>query len=136
MKRLPGRIPTSIIPVFSMCLRRQGCLRSFAGFSRLIYCRNTTRVEFAGRNWRQYSMARSVRQGCPSSVFRWLQNTIIPRNPAAPDFLQPSPCAYADDFAVAASSFRLLMTALFTAFKVGDQIAGLNLNHRKCSIWQ
>ena len=49
-----------------------------------------------------------------------------------PDFLQPFPCAYADDFAVAASSFRLLMTAFSLAFKVVDQIAGLNLNHRKC----
>ena len=65
-------------------------------------------------------------------IFRWLQNTIIPRNPAAPDFLQPSTCAYADDFAVAASSFRLLRTALSPAFKVVDQTAGLNLNHRKC----
>ena len=65
--------------------------------------------------------------------FRWLQDTIIPRNPAAPDFLQPVPCAYADDFAVVASSFRLFMTALFSpAFKVVDQTAGLNLNHRKC----
>ena len=32
---------------------------------------------------------------------------------------------------MAASSFRLLMTALSPAFKVVDQIAGLNLNHRK-----
>ena len=67
-------------------------------------------------------MARCVRQGCPVSGFLfamafdpnfgWLQDTIIPRNPAAPDFLQPVPCAYADDFAVVASSFRLFMTAL------------------------
>ena len=45
---------------------------------------------------------------------------------------QPVPCAYADDFAVAASSFRCLMTALAPAFRVVDRIAGLNLNHRKC----
>ena len=61
-------------------------------------------------------MARGVRQGFPASgftfavafdpIFRWLQDSITPRNPAAPDFLQPSPCAYADGFAVAASSFR------------------------------
>ena len=54
------------------------------------------------------------REGCPACgflfamafdpIFRWLQDTIIPNNPAAPDLLQPSPCAYADDFAVAASS--------------------------------
>ena len=65
-------------------------------------------------------------------VFRWLQETIIPKNPAAPDFLQPSSCAYADDFAVAASSFRLLMTALSPAFVVVDHVAGLSLTHRKC----
>ena len=54
------------------------------------------------------------------------------RNPAAEDFLQPSPCAHADDFAVAASSFPTLMTALFPAFEVVDWVAGLNLNHWKC----
>ena len=46
-------------------------------------------------------------------------------------FLQP-PCANADDFAVAASSFRSLMTALSPTFEVMDCVAGLNLNHRKC----
>ena len=71
-------------------------------------------------------MARGVRQGCPASgflfamafdpIFRWLQDAIIPNNPAGLDFLQPVPCAYADDFAVAASSFRCLMTALAPAF--------------------
>ena len=64
--------------------------------------------------------------------FRWLQHTIIPKNLAAPDFLQPSPCAYAVDFAVAASSFRSLMTALSPPFVVVDRVTGLNLNHRKC----
>ena len=62
----------------------------------------------------------------------WLQDAIIPSNPAGPDFIQLVPCAYADDFAVAASSFRRLMTALTPSFKVVDQTAGLNLNHRKC----
>ena len=56
-------------------------------------------------------------------IFRYLENTIIPRN-----FLQPVPCAYADDFAVAASSFRLL-TSISPAFEVVDHTAGLNLNH-------
>ena len=86
-------------------------------------------------------MAKDVKQGCRASgllcvmaydpIIRSLEDAIIPRNPAAPDFLQPVPCAYADDFAVAASSFRRLMTALSPAFKVEDQTAGLNLNHRK-----
>ena len=38
-------------------------------------------------------------------IFRWLENTMIPRNPATPDFLQPVPCAYADDFAVGLRPF-------------------------------
>ena len=86
-------------------------------------------------------MARGVRQRCPARgflfamafdpVFRWLHDSIIPRNPAAQEFMQPSPCANADDFAVADSSFRTLMTALSLAFVV-DPVAGLNLNHQKC----
>ena len=60
----------------------------------------------------QFLMAWSVRQGCPASgflfamafdpIFRWLQDEIIPRNPAGLDFPQPAQCAYADDFFVAA----------------------------------
>ena len=65
-------------------------------------------------------------------IFRWLQETIIPRNPDNLDFLQPTQCAYADDLAVAASSFRGLMTALAPAFRSVDHIAGLNLTYRKC----
>ena len=48
------------------------------------------------------------------------------------DFLQPVQCAYAHDLAVAASSFRDFMTALASAFRSVDHIAGLNLNYRKC----
>ena len=87
-------------------------------------------------------MAWGVRQGCPASgflfamafdpIFRWLQETIIPRNPENLDFLQPTQCAYADDLAVASLSFRGLMTALAPAFRSVDYIAGLNLNYRKC----
>ena len=111
-------------------------------FLRIIYSECTTHVEFAGMPRGQFLVARGVRQGCPASgfpfamafnpIFRWLQDAIIPRNPAGLDFLQPVPCAYADDFAVAASSFRCLMTALAPAFRVVDRMAGLNLNHRKC----
>ena len=118
-------------------------------FLRMIYCNSTTHVEFAGETGGQFLMARCVRKGCLASsfrfamafdpIFRWLEDTISPKNPAAPDFLQPVPCAYADDFVVAASSFRLLITALSLAFKVVDQTAGLNLSHRKCcwcTLWQ
>ena len=90
----------------------------------------------------QFLVARGVRQGCPASgflfamafdpIFRWLQDAIIPRKPDGLDFLQSAQCAYAYDLAVAASSFRDLLTALAPAFQTVDQIAGLNLNHRKC----
>ena len=50
-------------------------------------------------------------------IFRWLQDSIIPKNPAGLGFLPPVQCAYADDLAVAASSFRDLMTALAPAFR-------------------
>ena len=58
-----------------------------------------------------------------------------PRNPDGLDFLQPVQCAYAGDFAVAASSFRGLMTPLSLAFHSVDHIAGLNLNCRKCCLY-
>ena len=86
-------------------------------------------------------MARGERQGCPASgflfamafdlIFRWLQESIIPRNVDNLEFLQPAQCAYADDLAVASSSFRELMVALAPAFRSIDNIAGLNLNFRK-----
>ena len=64
--------------------------------------------------------------------FRWLHDSVIPRDTVVPEFLQPAPCAYADAFVVAAPSFRSLMPALSPAFQVVDSVAGLNLNHRKC----
>ena len=111
-------------------------------FLRRINYDSTTHVEFAGTTRGQFFMARGVRQGCPASgflfamafdpIFRWLQDAIIPRNPDGLDFLQPAQCAHADDLAVAASSFRDLMTVLAPAFHSVDFFAGLNLNHRKC----
>ena len=87
-------------------------------------------------------MAWGVKQGCPASgllfamacdpIFHWLQDAIVPRNPTDLDFVQPAQSAYADDIAVAASSFWCLMTPLAPAFRTVDQIVGLNLNHRKC----
>ena len=65
-------------------------------------------------------------------IFRWLQESVIPRNLDHLEFLQPAQCDYADDLAVASSSFGELMFALAPAFRSGDSIAGLNLNYRKC----
>ena len=104
-------------------------------FLRRICYDSTTRVEFAGMTRGQFFMARGVRQGCPASgflfamafdpIFRWLQDAIIPRNPAGLDFLQLTQCAYADDLAVAAPSFRGFLTASAPACQTVDQIAGL-----------
>ena len=99
-------------------------------------------MEFSGAERGQFPKARGVRQGCPASgflfamafdpIFRWLQETTIPRNTDNLDFLQPAHCAYAGDLAVASSSFRELMYALAPAFRSVDCITGLNLNYRKC----
>ena len=74
-------------------------------------------------------MAMGVRQGCPTSgflfaigfdpIFRWLQETIIPRNPDGLDFLQSAQCAYDDDLAVAASTVRDSMAALANTITAG-----------------
>ena len=111
------------------------------GVLRSIYKDNITLMEFAGERG-QFLMARGVRQGCSASgfvfvmafdpIFRWLQESIIPRNPDNLEFLQPAQCAYADDLAFASSSFRGLLTALAPAFRSVDSVAGLNLNYHKC----
>ena len=111
-------------------------------FLRMIHCNSTTHVEFAGKTGGQFFMARGVRQGSPASgflfamafdpIFRLLQDTIIPKIPWRPRLPSTLSCACADDFAVAASSFRLVMTDLSSAFVVVDRVPGLNLNHRKC----
>ena len=111
-------------------------------FLRRIYYDSTTRVEFTGMTRGQFLMVRGVTPGCPASGFlfamafdpivRCLQDAIIPRNPSSLDFLQPVPCAYADDLAVAAPSSQGLITAMAPAFQTVDRIAGLNWNGRKC----
>ena len=95
-----------------------------------------------GSNLVTISYGQGVRQGCPASgflfamafdtIFRWLQEVVIPRNLDNLDFLRPTQCAYADDLAVASLSFRSIMTALAPAFRSVDYIAGFNLNYRKC----
>ena len=70
-----------------------------------------THVKFAGAERGQFFMATGVRQGSPASGFlfamafdpilRWLQESIIRKNPDNLEFLQPAQCAYADDLAVA-----------------------------------
>ena len=126
--------------IFSV-LENTGLPDFLCRFLRSIYSDSITHVEFEGADRGQILMARGVRQGCPASgflfamafdpIFRWLQESIIPRNPDNLDFLQPVQFAYADDLAVASLSFRGIMTALAPAFRSVDSIAGLNLNCRK-----
>ena len=115
--------------------RKNRCLSSSA----VLYAEFTTT---APRTWKlqellEFLMARSGRQGCPAFAmafdffFRWLPDAIIPRNLAGLEFLQPAQCAYADDIAVAALSFRDLITGLAPAFHSVAHTAGLNLNYRK-----
>ena len=66
-------------------------------FLRNIYRDSVTHVEFAGAERGQFLMARGVRQGCPASgflfamaldpIFRWLQESIFPKEPGQPGFL-------------------------------------------------
>ena len=122
--------------IFSV-LENTGLPDFLCRFLRSIYRDSITHVEFAGAERGQLLMARGVRQGCPASgflfamafdpIFRWLQESIIPRNVG-----KRAQRAYADDLAVASSSFRELMFALAPAFRSVDCIAGLNLNYRKC----
>ena len=117
-------IPASITPGSSPWLRKQNCLSLSAASYEVFYNDSITHVEFAGATRGQFLMARGVRQGCPASgflfamafdpIFRWFQETVIPRNPCNLDLLQPAQCAYADDLAVAALSLGGLMTALGT----------------------
>ena len=103
-------------------------------FLRSIYRDSITHLECAGAERGQILMARGVRQGCPASGFlfamafdpicRWLQVSIVPRNIDNLEFLQPAQCAYADDLAIASSSFRELMVVLAPAFQSIDYVAG------------
>ena len=78
---------------------------------------------------RQFLMARGVRQGCPANGFLFtmasdpfFRGAVFPTNLAGLDFLQPVPCACADDFALAASLLRRLMTALSSVLLVVGRI--------------
>ena len=99
----------------------------------------TVTASHAGAERGQFLVTRGVRQASGflfamacDPMFRWLQESNIPRDPDNLEFLQLTQCAYADDLAVASFPFRGLMTALAPAFRSVDSIAGLNLNYRKC----
>ena len=97
-------------------------------FLRSISNDSTTHVEFAGairgqlipygqRSKTRVSSERlSVCNGLRPPSLDGSKSQLSQRNPDDLDFLQPAQCACADDLAVAASSFRDLMTALALAF--------------------
>ena len=85
-----------------------------------------------------FAMARGVRQGCLASgflftmaydpIFRWLHDAVIPRDFSLAACLQPTPCAYVNDFAVDAPCIRMYMPAIAPAFRTIDRVTGMNLN--------
>ena len=93
-----------------------------------IYNESTTAVGHAGQKRVHFAMARRVRQGCPARgvlpimafdpIFRWLNDVIIHRIRSVPECLHPTACACADRSALAAPSFRTLMTVIASAFRV------------------
>ena len=71
--------------------------RFICRFFRSLDVNSIMEFDLAGKTIGQFFMARGVWQGCPASGFlfamafdRWLQDSVIPRDPAALLFLQPS----------------------------------------------
>ena len=96
-------------------------------------------VECAGRVRGHFPMGRGARQGRPAygffftmvtmvfdPIIRWLRDAVIPKDPALPAFLQPTPCASADDFCVRRSFFQGAIASQGLA--VGPSFAKLNRN--------
>ena len=65
-------------------------------------------------------------------ISRWLHDAVIPRDFSLLEWLQPTPCANADDFAVSAPYFRIPMPAIAPAFRTIDLVTGMSLNNKKC----
>ena len=88
-----------------VALARSSSLMPIKPFCRTVFIPKTSDTDDLGKIIRQFLMARGVRQGCPASgflfatafdpIFRWLQESIIPRNVGNLGFLQPAQCAYA-----------------------------------------
>ena len=80
----------------------------------------------------------AARHGCSASdflftmafdpIFRQLNGVVIPRDPSLPQWLQPTPCAWADHVAVSAPSIRTLMPAVALAFRTIDLVTDMNFN--------
>ena len=61
-------------------------------------------------------------------ILWWIIGTVLPNSDDIPGVLQPHAAAYADDSAVAAPSFRLLMPATSDVFFNIALLAGLRIH--------
>ena len=76
---------------------------------------STTAVEHAGQMRGHFTMDGGSGKDVSlffDHFFRWSHDAVFPRDLSLPPWLQSTPCAYADDFLVTASSFRTLMPLL------------------------
>ena len=112
-------------------------------FLRTIYHDCTNAVTHTDKVRGHFAMARDVKQVCPANgfftvtfdpIFRCLHDAAFPKDPSLPACLQPTQCAFADDFAVAAPSFRTLMPGVTPAYRIIDRVTTMNLNCKK-SYW-
>ena len=99
----------------------------------MIYGDRITAAEDAGKVRGHFAIARGVRQGCLASgclvavafdpnFWWWLDVVIIPRD-LSPSTLSATyaKCPYADDVAVAATSFRTVILIIASAFRIIDR---------------
>ena len=124
---LPGTCKTTGLPAF---------LQSF--FHEKFYNDSTIAVEHAVQLRGHFAVVKACETKMPCQrstdydgfrpIFIWLHDTVIPRDPSLPEWLQPTPCAYADDLAV--SALRTLVPASALAFRTTDVVTGMSLDHR------
>ena len=68
------------------------------------------------------------------SFLRWLHDAALPRDRSLPAYLQPFACAHADDYAVSAPSFRILMPATVLVVRSIDLITGMTANTKSVNV--
>ena len=111
----------------------KACLSGFLQrFLHFVYNDTITPVEHAGKVRGHFAMERNVRQGCLASgflvtmafdpIFRWLNDTVLSKDLSPPAWLQPTPCACAEDFEVSELSFRTLMLAIAPFSRIIDRV--------------
>ena len=120
-------------------LDKAGLPALLQSFPQMISKDSTTALDCAGQVKGHFAVATGVWKGYApvafffmkafDTIFRWLHNTVIPKD--LPAWLQLTPCADIDDVAVAAPSFQTLML-----FQVIDMVISTNLNYERCYLVQ